>query len=60
MWTWRRVLHWLLLWWLNLAQPAVVVLGLDTIVTNNDQALEDESCQARHKKVRGFQPLQMT
>lgn len=59
-WMWRRVLRWLFLWRLKLAEPEVVVLGLDTMVLDNDEALKREGCTPTYKKVKGFQPLQMT
>ena len=39
-------------------QPAVVVIGVDTMVMDNDQALQREGCSPTYKKVKGFQPLQ--
>ena len=59
-WMFRRVLRRLWLWRLHLEQPRVVVLGLDTMVMDNDEALVREGCQPTYKKVKGFQPLQLT
>ena len=56
----RRLLQRLFLWRLNLAQPAVVILGLDTMVLDNDEALQRVGVEPTYKKVKGFQPLQMT
>jgi len=56
----RRLLQRLFLWRLNLAQPAVVILGLDTMVLDNDEALQRVGVEPTYKKVKGFQPLQVT
>jgi hypothetical protein len=59
-WLFRRLLRRLFLWRLAQEEPAVVVLGLDTMVMNNDEAEKREGCQVTYKKVKGFQPLQLT
>ena len=43
---------------LRSTQPPVVVLGVDTMVMDNDQASQREGCSPTYKKVKGFQPLQ--
>jgi hypothetical protein len=55
----RWVLRELLVWRLQLAQPRVVVLTLDTMVMDNDEAVKREGCDPTYKKVKGFQPLQL-
>jgi hypothetical protein len=59
-WTFRRVLRRLWLWRLGLEQPRVVILGIDTMVMDNDEAQLREGCQPTYQKVKGFQPLQLT
>ena len=59
-WLFRRVLQQLFLWRLKLAQPDVIVLGIDTMVMNNDEAERRHGVQPTYKKVKGFQPLQIT
>ncbi|MEX1256422.1 MAG: transposase [Gemmatimonadota bacterium] len=59
-WTFRRVLRQLWLWRLRLEKPEVIVLGLDTMVMDNDEAELREGCQPTYRKVKGFQPLQLT
>lgn len=59
-WLFRRLLRWLFLWRLRLEEPDVIVLGLDTMVMDNDEAEKREGCQPTYKKVKGFQPLQLT
>jgi hypothetical protein len=56
----RRLLRQLFLWRLNLAQPSAVVLGLDTMVLDNDEAPKREGVKPTYQKVKGFQPLQLT
>ena len=56
----RRLLRQLFLWRLKLASPSVVVLGLDTMVLDNDEAPKREGVKPTYKKIKGFQPLQLT
>jgi len=56
----RRLLRRLFLWRLKLEAPSVVVLGLDTMVMDNDEAPKREGVKPTYKKVKGFQPLQLT
>jgi len=56
----RKVLQKLFLWRLNIVKPAVIVLGLDTMVMDNDEAEKRHGVSPTYKKVKGFQPLQMT
>src|SRR6266576_207785 len=37
----------------------VVMLTLDTMVMDNDEALQREGCDPTYKKVKGFQPLHL-
>jgi len=55
----RWVLKELFVWRLQLAQPGVVMLTLDTMVMDNDEAVKREGCDPTYKKVKGFQPLQL-
>lgn len=59
-WMFRRLLRWLFAWRLNLGEPDVVILGMDTMVMDNDEAEAREGSQPTYKKVKGFQPLQLT
>lgn len=45
---------------LNLSNPSVIILGIDTMVMNNDDAESREGVKPSYKNVKGFQPLQMT
>jgi len=55
----RWVLKELFVWRLKLKQPVLVMLTLDTMVMDNDDALKREGCDPTYKKVKGFQPLQL-
>jgi hypothetical protein len=59
-WMFRRLLRRLFVWRLKLDEPEVIVLGMDTMVMDNDEAEAREGCQPTYKKVKGFQPLQLT
>lgn len=56
----RKVLQWIFIWRLKIRQPSAIVLNLDTMVMDNDDAERREGVQPTYKKVKGFQPLQMT
>ena len=57
---WRRVLHKLFIWRLKLTNPSVIILGIDTMVMDNDDALQRENCEPTYKKKKGFQPLHIS
>ena len=56
----RHLLQRLFLWRLRLHKPAVVMLGIDTMVMDNDEARVRHGVRPTYKRVKGFQPLQMT
>jgi hypothetical protein len=56
----RRVLRKLFLWRLSIVKPVVIVLGLDTMVMDNNEAEKRHGVKPTYKKEKGFQPLQMT
>jgi len=59
-WVFRYLLLRLFLWHLRQVEPDVVRLGLDPMVMDNDAANVREGVQPTYKKVKGFQPLQLT
>jgi hypothetical protein len=59
-WLFRSLLKQLFRWRLQIQKPRVIVLGLDTMVMDNDQAQERHGVEPTYKKVKGFQPLQLT
>ena len=58
-WLLRRLLQELFIWRLCLAKPKVVILDLDVMVMDNDDADKREGVSPTYKKVKGFAPLQM-
>jgi len=56
----RKVVQWFFIWRLRIRRPAVVVLNLDTMVMDNNDAHAREGVEPTYKKVKGFQPLQLT
>ena len=56
----RKVLQWFFIWRLRTRRPEVVLLNLDTMVMDNDDANVREGVEPTYKKVKGFQPLQLT
>jgi len=56
----RHLLQRLFLWRLRLEQPDVVELGMDTMVMNNDDAPLRHGVKPTYKRVKGFQPLQLS
>lgn len=59
-WLFRQLLQKLFLWRLSLTKPEVITLGIDTMVMDNDEARDRHGVAPTYKKVKGFQPLQMT
>ncbi len=59
-WGFRRVLQQLFVWRLKLEQPKVIILGIDAMVMDNDEAKQRHGVQPTYKKVCGFAPLQVT
>ncbi len=55
----RRLLQTLFLWRLQITQPEVIELGIDTMVMDNDDAQCRHGVKPTYKKKKGFQPLQM-
>lgn len=55
----RKLLRELFLWRLRRVQPDVILLGLDSMVLNNDEAEKRHGVSPTYKKVKGFQPLQL-
>jgi len=58
-WLLRKLLQELFIWRLCLAQPRLVVLDIDAMVMDNDEAEQREGVRPTYKKVKGFTPLQM-
>jgi len=59
-WLFRSLLKQLFQWRLQMRKPKVVVLGMDTMVMDNDEARKRHGVEPTYKKVNGFQPLHLT
>jgi len=53
----NKVLHELFVWRLNISRPGIIVLGIDTMVMDNDGSQKREGNEVTYKKKKGFQPL---
>ena len=53
----NKILSELFIWRLNITRPKIIILGIDTMVLDNDDALKREGCEPTYKKKKGFQPL---
>jgi len=59
-WRFRGVLQDMFVWRLKVEKPKMIILNIDTMVMNNDDARKREGVKVTYKGVKGFQPLQMT
>ena len=48
------------LWRLNITNPDIIILDLDAMVLDNDQAIKRKGVNTTYKNVKGFNALQMT
>ncbi len=55
----RRILHTLFIWRLRISQPTEIILYIDSMVLDNDDAQKRQGVQPTYKKKKGFQPLQI-
>jgi len=55
----RRLLQEIFIWRLLLDKPEIVILDLDVMVLDNDDAARREGVTPTYKKVKGVAPLQM-
>ncbi len=56
----RKFLHKLFIWRLKLEKPKVIILGVDTMVMDNDDAQKREGVEPTYKKKKGYQPLHIS
>jgi hypothetical protein len=59
-WSFRYIHLELFVWRLSITKPEVVVLDLDAMVMDNDQAEKREGANPTYKKRKGFNALQLT
>ena len=53
----NKILHELFIWRLQLEAPKIIILGIDTMVMDNDDSQKREGNEPTYKKKKGFQPL---
>jgi len=56
----RKFLHKLFLWRLRIEKPEVIILGVDTMVMDNNDAKKREGVEPTYKKKKGYQPLHIS
>jgi len=56
----RKILNTLFVWRLSIEKPEIIILDIDTMVLDNDDAKKRHGCDVTYKKCKGFQPLQIT
>jgi hypothetical protein len=56
----RRILKELFVWRLHITRPDLIVIGVDTMVMNNDYAKKRQGVTPTYRKKKGFQPIQFT
>jgi len=56
----RKILHKLFLWRLRIEKPSVIILGVDTMVMDNNDAKKREGVEPTYKKKKGYQPLHIS
>jgi len=56
----RKVLQELFLWRLHMEKPVMIMLGMDTMPMDNDDAEKREGAKPTYKKRKGFQPIHLT
>jgi hypothetical protein len=55
-----KILHELFMWRLKIESPKIIILGIDTMVMDNDNSKKKEDCEVTYKKKKGFQPLHIS
>ena len=50
----------LFVWRLHITQPSIILLDMDTMVLDNDDAKKRQGVDVTYKNKCGFQPLQIT
>ena len=51
------ILHRLFIWRLRIEEPEIIILGIDTMVMDNDLSSKREGVEFTYKKKKGFHPL---
>ena len=53
----NKIIHELFIWRLLIENPKIIILGIDTMVMDNDDSKKKEGNEPTYKKKKGFQPL---
>ena len=56
----RKFLHQLFIWRLQIEKPKIIILGIDTMVMDNNDAEQREGVEPTYKKKKGYQPLHIS
>ena len=56
----RRLLQKLFLWRLRITKPSIIILGMDGMILDNDQAKRRHGVKPTYKKVKGLGTLQLS
>ena len=59
-WMFRKILKQLFIWRLQLIEPDEIVIDIDGMVMDNDEAEKRHGVSPTHKKKKGFQAIQAT
>lgn len=59
-WNFRKILQKLFIWRLKIEKPDIIRIDIDTMVMDNNDADVRHGVGPTHKKIKGFQPLQVT
>ena len=55
-----ELLRALFIWRLQVESPEIIILNIDTMVMDNNDAKKREGVEHTYKSIKGYQPLQMT
>jgi len=56
----RKILHKVFLWRLQIEKTEIIILGVDTMVMDNNDAQRREGVEPTYKKKKGYQPLHIS
>jgi hypothetical protein len=59
-WIFRKILQKLFIWRLKIEKPDVIRIDIDTMIMDNNEADVRHGVGPTYKKIKGFQPLQVT
>jgi hypothetical protein len=59
-WMFRKILKQMWIWRLRIVSPDIVVIDVDSMVMDNDEAEKRHGVSSTYKKIKGFHPIQAT